>query len=125
MHSRVYETDAFPYRVEFAAAVISRRGNTTRNFDTCFEMHDGSSVAAALVRRTKANPNSKLAQNLYQYVTKDRAEAAYEKTKHLTHAELVKHAAEERERAAKGFAEFMEKVRAEQAAQLAAIEAAT
>ncbi len=122
-HSRVYEKDAFHYRVEFAASVIARGGNTTRNFDTCFEMHDGDSVSAALVRRAKANPNSSLAQNLFRYITKESAEAAYEATKHLTRAELVKHAADERERAEKAFSAFMEKFRAEQAAQLAANQA--
>ena len=124
MHSNVYEKEAFSYRVEFAAAVISRGGNTTRNFDTCFEMHDGDSVSAVLVRRAKANPNGKLAQNLYRYITKESAEAAYEATKHLTRAQLVKHAAEERERAEKAFSDFMARFRAEQAAKAVGTEAA-
>ena len=124
MHSRVYERDAFLYRIEFAAAVISRGGNTTRSFDTCFESNDGDMVSAALVRRAKANPTGNLAENLYRYISKDLAEAAYERTKHLSRAELVRHAAEERERAAKDFAKFMERFRPEQTATVAAVEAA-
>jgi hypothetical protein len=49
-HSRVYERDAFAYRVNFAAGVIAKGGNTTRNFDTCCEMNDGDAVVAALMQ---------------------------------------------------------------------------
>jgi hypothetical protein len=122
--SKVYEKDAFQERVDFAAAVISRGGNTTRNYDTCFESNDGDSVAAALVRRANTNPGGKLAQNLFRYIDREGAEKAYEESKHLTHAELVKHAAEERSRAGKAFAEFLQKHRAEQEALAAEREAA-
>jgi hypothetical protein len=62
----VYRADNFSGRVNHAAAVISRRGNATRTFDACFEMYDGSAVAAALVRRAAKNP--RLAENLPRYL---------------------------------------------------------
>ena len=65
--SRVYEMDAFEYRVQFAANVISRNGAQTRAFDTTCEMYDGDAVIAALVRRIAKHPNSKLAKNFFRY----------------------------------------------------------
>ncbi len=81
---KVYREDAYAYRVAFAAAVIARKGACTRVFDTCFEMHDGAAVSAALVRRAKANPTGPLALNLFSYIDKERTELAYEETKHLS-----------------------------------------
>lgn len=53
----------FNDRVNYAARVISAGAkNTTRNFDNCFEMHDGDAVVSALFRR--AQKNSKLAAML-------------------------------------------------------------
>ena len=66
---RVNEPNAFAYRVDFAAAVISRGGNTTRTFDSCFENDDGSAVAVALYRRSRRNP--KLRANLWKYIRRD------------------------------------------------------
>lgn len=114
--SKVYQKDAFRDRVDFAASVIAREGTTTRNFDTCFEMSDGDSVAAALVRRARAKPHGRLALNLYRYVNRESAEAAWEATKHLSGADLVKHASHECERARQAFSEWLERHRAEQAA---------
>lgn len=41
---------SFPARVRYAAwAIMAEKGND-RNFDTCFEMYDGTAVVVALVR---------------------------------------------------------------------------
>ena len=64
----VYDPDQFAYRVEFAAAVIRRKGEHTRRFDTCFEMNDGDAVAAALWRRAAADPAGRLAANIRHYL---------------------------------------------------------
>lgn len=70
----VYDQDNFAGRVNYAATVICRNGDTTRHFDTCFEMWDGDAVAAALVRRAEKNP--KLAKNLFRYVNESSAREA-------------------------------------------------
>jgi hypothetical protein len=80
-----------------------------RTLDTCFEMSDGDSVFSSLVRRAKAKPTGRPARNLYRYIVQVGAEAAYGATKHLSGADLMKHAAEERERARKAFADLIEK----------------
>lgn len=92
----VYDPEAFEERVNYAASVISKGivPVNGRHFDTCFEMFDGDYVVAALVRRTLHNPNSKLAQNLFQFLTRDSAIQHYEETKHLTRAELRQRAVE-------------------------------
>jgi hypothetical protein len=92
----VYAPDAFASRVAFAAALIARGGETSRRFDTCFEMYDGDAVAAGLMRRAKANPEGKLARNLFSYICEAGALEHYEQTKHLT---------------ARGLAEFAAKLR--------------
>lgn len=74
MSNNVYDSEAFRARVTFAANYISARRPSTRRFDTCFEMHDGDAVAAALVYRTRKSPQSKLAQNLFHYLVKEQAE---------------------------------------------------
>lgn len=71
----VYEPEAFRARVDFAAAVISRGGQATRRFDTCFEIFDGNEVAAALVYRARKSPAGKLAANLFRYISRDIAES--------------------------------------------------
>ena len=90
----VYNLDDFQYRVDFAANVISRMRRITRNFDTCFEMNDGHAVAAALIRRARANPAGPLAKNLPKYISETLAVENYEATKHLTRAGLAEYAAE-------------------------------
>ncbi len=53
-------------RINFAASYISQGRNTSRTFDTCFEMGDGDAVYAGLLRRAKKNP--RLAANIRQYL---------------------------------------------------------
>lgn len=86
----VYAPEAFEDRVNYAASVISKGivFMNGRHFDTCFEMGDGRYVAAALVRRTIKNPSSKLAQNLFRFIGKDRAMESYQETKSLTRKQL-------------------------------------
>ena len=86
----VYKASAFEDRVNYAASVISAGKVFTngRHFDTCFEMNDGDFVAAALIRRTVKNPNTKLAQNIFRFLGRDRAMQSYEETKSLTRREL-------------------------------------
>ena len=52
----VYDTENFQGRVSLAALYISKGRETTRSFDTCFEMWDGDAVAVALLRRAERNP---------------------------------------------------------------------
>lgn len=56
----------FAYRVNLAAAVISRGGLATRSFDNCFEMWDGDAVAVAIYRRAQRNP--KLRKHIWTYL---------------------------------------------------------
>jgi tRNA-dihydrouridine synthase len=67
--SRTTQDDAFQYRVDFAASVISSGERTTRNFDNCFEMYDGDAVAVAVYRRAMHNP--KLRRNIWRYITRE------------------------------------------------------
>jgi len=62
----VNQYDNFMGRVNYAAQVISRNGNTTRTFDGCFENDDGDAVVAALARRCEKN--AKLAANIARYL---------------------------------------------------------
>jgi hypothetical protein len=71
---RVYEQDNFAGRVKMAASYISQGRESTRAFDTCFEMWDGDAVAVALVRRSRKNPNTKLAANIWKYIARDTCE---------------------------------------------------
>lgn len=116
----VYAPNAFKDRVEYAAAVIARGGKTSRKFDTTGEMYDGAAVTAALVRRAKANPGGKLAQNLFKYIGEDAANQRYEETKHLTTRGLVEYASMLRAEAEKAFAEQNAKWEAERALREAA-----
>lgn len=59
-------------RVNYAISVITRNGQCSRKFDTCFEMGDGSVVTAEIVRRSKKN--TRLANNLPKYLGKDTIE---------------------------------------------------
>jgi hypothetical protein len=90
----VYNSEDFQYRVDFAANVISRMGRVTRHFDTCFEMYDGHAVAAALMRRARANSAAPLAKNLPRYICEKLALENHETTKHLTRSGLAEYAAE-------------------------------
>jgi len=92
----VYDSEAFAERVNFAANYIRRGCNTTRRFDTCFEMYDGDCVATALVRRAQADPAGKLAANLFRYISKDRALESARKLAHVSTRDLKHEAAEMR-----------------------------
>lgn len=72
----VYDPENFSGRVNYAALVISQRRQTTRSFDTCFEMYDGDAVAAAIWRRSLRNP--KLASNLGRYLDPNRCKQSFE-----------------------------------------------
>ena len=63
-----YDTDAFATRVNFSAGYIAAGRQTTRTFDTCYEMNDGDAVAVAVYRRARRNP--KLRANLWRYLTR-------------------------------------------------------
>lgn len=71
MTSAVYQSDNFDGRVNLAANYISQGRDTTRTFDSCFEMGDGSAVALALVARAQAKPEGRLSQNLWRYLSKE------------------------------------------------------
>jgi hypothetical protein len=64
----------FDQRVDFAARRISSGDRMTRAFDDCFEMDDGEAVALALLLRTQARPTTKLAANLWRYLSRDSVE---------------------------------------------------
>jgi hypothetical protein len=55
-------------RANIAAAIISRDGGVTREFENCFEMGDGDKVAAILFRRILKNGTSRLAKNLPRFL---------------------------------------------------------
>ena len=99
MPSRIHEPDGFWDRVSFACAVVAHSARTTRQFDSCFEMHDGDAVAAAMVRRAKARPDGPLARNLFPRYLGPRALASYEATKHLSRKQLENYAADLRKEA--------------------------
>ena len=99
MPSRIHEPDGFWDRVSFACAVVAHIARTTRQFDSCFEMHDGDAVAAAMVRRAKARPDGPLARNLFPRSLGPRALASYEATKHLSRKQLENYAADLRKEA--------------------------
>lgn len=71
----VYDPDNFAGRVNLAALYISEGRNSSRSFDTCFEMYDGAAVGLALMRRAEKNPDSPLARNLWLYLGREHAEA--------------------------------------------------
>ncbi len=88
----VYIPESFAARVNFAARVIASGANTTRRFDTCFEMFDGDTVCVALYRRSLKNP--KLAANLRRYVSFEQADI--DRLKNVKTRDLAKAARAER-----------------------------
>lgn len=106
----VYEDDAFTARVNLAATYIAAGRDTScsRTFDTCFEMHDGDVVAAALVRRADANPTGRLAQNLFKYIGENLARQKARALTHIPTRELKQESAKVRAKAAADFDAFME-----------------
>ncbi len=103
----VYDTEAFAERVNFAAAFISagRNSDTSRRFDTCFEMNDGDAVVAALVRR--AGKNKRLAAKLFKYIGKAGAAKAAADLADIPTSGLPEKAREMREAARVAFDKFM------------------
>lgn len=82
----VYDEENFSGRVNFAAKYISEGRNTTRHFDTCFEMYDGDAVYVALCRRAMKNP--KLAENMPRYLCMSMREKLLEQYTHITTRKL-------------------------------------
>lgn len=66
----------FLRRVNLAAAYMGLGRKSSRKFDSCFEMWDGDAVAVALMRRAEKRPATKLAVNLWRYLSRDTVEAA-------------------------------------------------
>lgn len=93
----VYHLENYSDRVKLAASYISAGRESTRSFDTCFEMYDGDAVCVALVRRVQKNPETELARNIWRYLSKDSAEACALKYQHV--ANLSRLAAELRRKA--------------------------
>jgi hypothetical protein len=57
---------SFQQRVNYAAQSIRNQDTKNREFDSCFEMHDGDLVAAALVRRARQDAELYAAMLLWQ-----------------------------------------------------------
>lgn len=88
-HEREQEHLAsFAKRVQRAAAHIGAGRPITRSLDNCFESYDGEAVAHALFRRAARNPETKLAQNLQQYLCGEANEAARINGPNMTHDDL-------------------------------------
>ena len=111
----VYEPDNFSGRVSLAALVISRGGEQTRSFDTCFEMYDGDAVATALYRRVQQNPHGDLAKNLWRYLGRQSVEATAIENAHRKN--LTQWARELREDGERKTAAMLAQMRAEQEAR--------
>jgi len=63
--------DTVKQATDFAARVISSGRPTTRAFDSCFEWYGATAVAIALYRRTQKRPDTKLAKNLFKYISEE------------------------------------------------------
>lgn len=109
----VYHAADFNARVTLAAQTIARGGETSRKFDTCFEMHDGDAVVAALVRRARSNPV--LAKNLPRYISADSLAAAPQNL--ADHENLTGWARELRLKAQEDHLKWLAKMDAEATAQ--------
>lgn len=70
----VYQPEAFSERVNYARMVIEGGRQTSRGFDTCFEMGDGDAVATALYWRAHYNPSGNLARNIWRYLSRETVE---------------------------------------------------
>lgn len=80
----VYDADNFAGRVNLAALYISEGRESSRSFDTCFEMDDGEAVGLALYRRAQKSPDSALARNLSRYLRPEHLEANAARNAHRT-----------------------------------------
>lgn len=95
----VYDTENFAGRVNLAALYISEGRDSSRSFDTCFEMDDGEAVGLALYRRAQKTPDGALARNLSRYLQPEHLEANAARNAHRQN--LAAWARELRERADK------------------------
>lgn len=80
MKRDVYDPAQQSYRVQFAIAVMKRGGQTTRTFDTCFEMGDENEVAARIYAR--ALKDAPLFAALPNYLNLNFVRESYHKVKH-------------------------------------------
>lgn len=64
-----------------AVSYISAGRETNRSFDSCFEWWGADAVAITLYRRAQKRPDTKMAQNLFKYLSRDTVEDAVEKYK--------------------------------------------
>ena len=98
----VYDTENFQGRVSLAALYISEGRETTRSFDTCFEMWDGDAVAVALLRRAERNPDGPIARNFDRYLSRESVGAVARANAHRKNltawARELREAAERRSR---------------------------
>lgn len=104
----VYHNEAFAERVNFAANYIRNGRPTSRTFDTCFEMHDGDAVIAALIRKGRADPAGKLAANLFKYIGRTKAEETERGLAHIETRDLKHEAARMRQTAKVEFAKWLD-----------------
>jgi len=77
MKHSVYDPEQMAYRVQFACAFILSARRDSRLFDTCFEMGDGSKVAARIYRRALKNP--RLMESMSRYLDVAMCRRDYEK----------------------------------------------
>ena len=98
----VYDTENFQGRVSLAALYISEGRETTRSFDTCFEMWDGDAVAVALLRRAERNPHGTIGRNFDRYLSRESVGAVARANAHRKNlsawARELREAAERRSR---------------------------
>jgi hypothetical protein len=74
----------FRERVDFAARYISSGRSTNRTFDGCFGSFDEDAVVTALYRRAQARPDTKMAKNLWRYISKESVIPTAEENAHRT-----------------------------------------
>ena len=103
-----YDPENFAGRVAFAASYIAARREGTRTFDTCFEMNDGALVSTALLRRVRARPCTKLAQNIWSYLDRATVEQSALRYAEVATRDLPRVARKAREDAERSFAKFLE-----------------
>ena len=75
-----------------AASYISAGRKTNRSFNSCFEWWGADAVAITLYRRAQKRPDTKMAQNLFKYLSRDTMKEVVEKYKDWDDLEaLAKH----------------------------------
>lgn len=113
-----YTPDAFSTRVNFAVDYIRRGRNTTRRFDTCFEMWDGDAVAVAVYRRMRHDPDMR--RKLWRYVARASVLPLAFRERRRSTRNLPVWAAELREKARLAGERWQAELAAEKAAKKAA-----